>query len=242
LPVIKTKPRRKSTGFVSGLRRPKAPVFLSVFERSGHRFASRKRVKTKNWSPVLIQSEPTKLELNSPVMAVMVVPVAAMPVMAVPMMIAADSARAVIGQDNPAARVIITIIVGRSVIVATAVEMVPMREAEAATMEARMAVKPTAVKSSTVETAAMKRHAATVKATSVETSAMEASPMKTASTAMETTTAAVETAATTMTATATVASSATANFDRSAIRNCFRDRHRCRIDRRQRLRALTGGG
>jgi len=169
-------------------------------------------------------------------MPVMMVPVAAMPVMTAPMVIAADPARAVIGQDNPAARVIITVIIGRSVIVATAVEMVPVREAEAAAMEAA------AMKSSTVETAAMKRHAANVKATSVETSAMEASPMETASTAMETTTAAVETAATTMTATATVASSATANFDRSAIRNCFRDRHRCRIDRRQRLRALTGGG
>src|SRR4051794_52523 len=33
-----------------------APEAPSVFERSGYRFASRKRVKIKNWSPVLIRT------------------------------------------------------------------------------------------------------------------------------------------------------------------------------------------
>jgi hypothetical protein len=37
----------------------------SVFERIGRRFAQRKRVKTKSWSPVLIQSEPIKIEANA---------------------------------------------------------------------------------------------------------------------------------------------------------------------------------
>ncbi len=135
------------------------------------------------------------LVFGSPIMAMMVVPVVAMPVMA----IAADPARTVIGQDNPAARIIVAVVIRRAVI--AAVEMVPVSEAEAAAMKA--AVEATAVKTSAME-------ASSVKSTAMETAAVEASStMEAASTAVK--------ASAAMTATAMA--SAAADLDRRAVRN-----------------------
>src|ERR1700761_8362708 len=162
----------------------------------------------------------------------MVVPAVVAPVMP----IAADPARTVMGQDNPASRiVVVAVIIGRPVIAIAAVEMMPVPDAKPAAMKA--AVEAAAMEASAMEASAMKRHAAPMKTTSMETAAVkpasvEASSVE-ASATVEAATASMETAAT-MTA-------AKAHLGRRAIRNWSGRRHRGRIDRRHRLCALTSG-
>ena len=47
--------------------RASSSAHRSVFKRSGHRFAWRKRVKIRIWSSVLIQSEPMTAQAGDPV-------------------------------------------------------------------------------------------------------------------------------------------------------------------------------
>lgn len=172
-----------------------------------------------------------------------------------PMPIVADAARAVMGQDHPAAvvRIIIGVIVirviGRTVedapvkvVVGEPVAARPIAGAKTAVAIAAAVEDRTGAKSAAMEYGAAAAQGATVKhrttaAVKCGTAAMETSTAVEASTATETSTAGE--ASSTVEATSTAAT--TDDFGRQSVGSGFRRGHGARIDQRERLSALRDG-
>jgi len=160
--------------------------------------------------------------------------VAVVPVVAVP----ADAAQAVIGPDQPAARMVIRgVIVVRIIrVVAAADEEVAMvMVGEAAMMEAAAVERGPAVKgvdAAAVETAAMKAATAGMKTSSMEAAAsgMKAASMKASAATMETATTVEATSA------AMKAAAATANLGHESVGCMLSRRHDLRCHERHRGR------
>lgn len=178
-----------------------------------------------------------------------------------PMPIVADAARAVMGQDHPAAvvRIIIGVIVirviGRTVedapvkvVVGEPVAARPIAGAKTAVAIAAAVEDRTGAKSAAMEYGAAAAQGATVKhrttaAVKCGTAAMESSTAMETSTAVEASTA-TETstageASSTVEATSTAAT--TDDFGRQSVGSGFRRGHGARIDQRERLSALRDG-
>lgn len=172
-----------------------------------------------------------------------------------PMPIVADAARAVMGQDHPAAvvRIIIGVIVirviGRTVedapvkvVVGEPVAARPIAGAKTAVAIAAAVEDRTGAKSAAMEYGAAAAQGATVKhrttaAVKCGTAAMETSTAVEASTATETSTAGE--ASSTVEATSTAAT--TDDFGRQSVGSGFRRGRSARIDQRERLSALRDG-
>lgn len=168
-----------------------------------------------------------------------------------PMPIVADAARAVMGQDHPAAvvRIIIGVIVIR--VIGRTVEDAPVKvvvgEPVAAGAKTAVAIAAavedrTGAKSAAMEYGAAAAQGATVKhrttaAVKCGTAAMESSTAMETSTATETSTAGE--ASSTVEATSTAAT--TDDFGRQSVGSGFRRGRSARIDQRERLSALRDG-
>jgi hypothetical protein len=155
-------------------------------------------------------------------------------VMVAPRAIVADAARAVMGQDHPAAavRIIIGVIVIRVIgraIEEAPVKVVVVREAIAAVAKAAGTIAAAVEDWSGAKPAAMEYGAGAVKAAAVKTSA-----------AMEATTA-VEASAATAVRTASTSAMSTSDFHRQPAGGSFRRGRSARIDRRERFGALRNG-
>ena len=160
------------------------------------------------------------MDVVMPVVTIMMVPVV------VPMAIVADAARAVMGQDHPAAtvRIIIGVIVIR--VIGRAIEEAPVkvmvvRKSIAAIAKAAVSMAAAMEDRSGAKPAAMEYGATTVEAAAVKTSA-----------AMETATAVEASATSTM---------STADFGRQPVGAKFRRGDSTRIDQRERFGAWRNG-
>ena len=164
-------------------------------------------------------------------------------VVVAPRAIVADVARAVMGQDHPAAaiRIIIGVIVIRVIgraIKEAPVKVMVVREPIAAVAKAAGTIAAAVEDPSGAKPAAMEYGAAAVEAADVKTSAaMETTTAVEASTSAAT---AVRTASTTSSMTTTSAMS-TADFSRQPVGGKFRRGDSARIDQRERLGALRNG-
>jgi len=164
-----------------------------------------------------------------PVVAIMMAPVVA------PMAIVADAARAVMGQDHPAAtvRIIIGVIVIR--VIGRAIEEAPVkvmvvRKSIAAIAKAAVSMAAAMEDRSGAKPAAMEYGATTVEAAAVKTSA-----------AMETATAVEASATSTAVETSSTSAMSTADFGRQPVGAKFRRGDSTRIDQRERFGALRNG-